>query len=183
MRFSHREIVDLLKAYAALSLAFTFLLYRSLGWETAAIVALVTFGAGFLVHELAHKLTAQHFNCFAEFRSSDLWLVLAIVLAWAGGIIFAAPGAVVISNVASKRQYGIIALAGPVSNIVLALVFLALPLGVISQYGFYINALLALFNMLPFGPLDGKKVLGWDKRAFWATIIVSAVLFVIAIVM
>ncbi len=64
----------------------------------------------------------------------------------------------------------LVAGAGPFVNIVIALVFgllirFSLPLGLnepfllLASYIVYINILLALFNMIPFPPLDGSKVL------------------------
>lgn len=59
-----------------------------------------------------------------------------------------------------------ISIAGPVTNIVLAaLFFAAIKMGILSGlileaavYGIIINLILAAFNMIPFGPLDGAKV-------------------------
>lgn len=45
-------------------------------------------------------------------------------------------------------------------------------------YGALINSWLALFNLLPFGILDGNKVLAWSRKHYSILIGVS-VLFVI----
>jgi len=42
--------------------------------------------------------------------------------------------------------------------------------------GVAINAWLALFNMLPIGPLDGSKVLSWNPIV-WVGIVAVSVLF------
>lgn len=36
------------------------------------------------------------------------------------------------------------------------------------------NGVLALFNMLPFGPLDGKKIKTWSDTVFWIWLSISA---------
>lgn len=65
---------------------------------------------------------------------------------------------------------GIVALAGPLSNIALALVFgliirfsagegLTSPFFMILGFVVFINIILAIFNMIPIPPLDGSRVL------------------------
>jgi Zn-dependent protease len=39
----------------------------------------------------------------------------------------------------------------------------------VGQLGVSINALLAAFNMIPFGPLDGRKVRQWSLVVFGVT--------------
>jgi Zn-dependent protease len=75
----------------------------------------------------------------------------------------------------------LIAVAGPVTNIALALGFFipALVLsgfpGRVARFGLLINALLAGFNMIPFGPLDGRTVLDWH-RGVYAVVAVPSIL-------
>jgi Zn-dependent protease len=37
------------------------------------------------------------------------------------------------------------------------------------------NLILGLFNMLPFGPLDGLKVRDWSESVFYAVLLIFAV--------
>ena len=37
------------------------------------------------------------------------------------------------------------------------------------------NLILGLFNMLPFGPLDGLKVKDWNEQAFFAVLLIFAI--------
>ena len=102
------------------------------------------------------------------------------------GFFIAAPGAVWHRGYLTPRQGGLIALAGPVTNLVLSVVFLlvliaiaalGLPLPMllvsICYVGFKFNAWLGLFNMIPAGPFDGAKVLAWDWRVFAVTVAVG----------
>jgi len=170
MKFSRREIRDLIKAWLAISAAFT-IAFVGISFGTkfmlGLLVSAVTVGVGFLLHELAHKFVAQHYGKWAEFRSFDKMLILALIFSLFG-FVFAAPGGVMIKGYVTKRKYGLIAVAGPITNIVLAALFLALGVfvpqsGVLVYYGALINAWLAVFNMIPFGPLDGGKVFRSNK--------------------
>jgi Zn-dependent protease len=183
VRFSRREVRDLLVAWIALGVAFMLFLDSGLlrgvlagavgpGALTRAFaLSMLTVGTGFLLHELAHKLVAVGFGQTAEFRADYSMLGLAVLAALAG-FLFAAPGAVYHRGRITTRENGLIALAGPLTNVALAGAFLALWvvatgfLGVAGRLGFVVNVLLAAFNMIPFGPLDGRKVLTWNRSVF-----------------
>ncbi len=142
-------------------------------------VMIVTVGAAFILHEMSHKVVAQRYGATAAFRVWPLGLLMALVFSLFG-FVLAAPGAVYIyaPNI-TKRQNGIISLAGPFTNMVLALMFIAIlpitvltfgPQSIISEIaliGYSINGLLALFNLIPVFPLDGSKVLAWNWM-IWA---------------
>ena len=98
------------------------------------------------------------------------------------GFVFAAPGAVYIySHNISRKEIGIISVAEPVTNIALAIVFMALAIFApvytsntnIWFIGFYVNSFLAFFNMLPIFPLDGSKVLAWNAVVWVAVTAVA----------
>ena len=180
---SEREIRDLIKAWIAISIAFAMIM-RSFGlsFYQAFIVAAITVGTGFLLHELGHKIVAQRYGCFAEFRSFDQMLLLAILMSFFG-FVLAAPGAVMISGPVGVRRNGKISAAGPIVNLALAIVFLSVlfiyPLGivgVIAFYGFFINSWLALFNLIPLWNFDGKKILRWNKKVYGVIMAVALVL-------
>ncbi|SEQ32682.1 zinc metalloprotease [Natrinema salaciae] len=186
LRFSDTELRDLAVAWTALSVAFALLLapiHRGgvgVGYFATMVgLSFVTVGVAFLLHELAHKVVAIEHGQIAEFRADYQMLFLAIMGALVG-FLFAAPGAVYHRGRVTKRENGLIALAGPVTNLLLALLFLPLMIlpgifGTIGQMGIWINLFLAAFNMIPFGPLDGKSVLEWNKRVF-ALVFVPTVL-------
>ena len=123
---SEIEIRDIIKAWVAISIAFAIALssHALSDFYAKFIIASLTVGIGFLLHEMGHKVVAQRYGCFAEFRSFDNMLLLAIAMSFFG-FIFAAPGAVMISGHVNKRRNGKISAAGPVVNLALAFVFLA----------------------------------------------------------
>ncbi|WP_425601134.1 metalloprotease [Haloprofundus salinisoli] len=177
LTFSGREMRDLAVAWVALGVAFALFFaggdpFRLLeqGLVSGLVVSLLTAGVGFLLHELGHKVVAVHYGQVAEFRADYSMLLLALLSAFLG-FIFAAPGAVHHRGMLTNRQHGLIALAGPAVNVALALLFIPLALSVpaggflaeVANLGVIINLFLAAFNMIPFGPLDGRKVFGWSK--------------------
>lgn len=198
LRTSGEEVKQLLIAWLALTVGFTLLMSAPLqsgsGLETGEFavtfaVALVTGGAGFLLHELAHKVVAQRYGYWAEFRA-DYEMLAVTIASGALGFLFAAPGAVEIrGRYIDESKNGIIAVAGPLTNVALFLFFAPLSvvasggfLGFVASFGAFINSFLAVFNMVPFGPLDGRKVLIWDTRVFAVTLAVCAVIAIYSFV-
>jgi len=182
---SETEVRDLIKAWIAISAAFAILFSGtifSISFYYSFIIASLTVGVGFLFHELGHKLMAQHYGCFAEFRAFNQMLILAVLMSFFG-FVLAAPGAVMISGPVGIRRNGKISLAGPAVNIVLAALFLGFllsnPSGItatIAYYGLLVNAWLALFNMIPFGNFDGAKILKWNKLIYGFFVLIVIVL-------
>ena len=173
---SRTELVDLIKAWLAISLAFGIFLSGSLfSFDIIFfIIASLTVGLGFVAHEMAHKVLAQKYGCKAEFRSWDKMLILAVIMTIFLKVIIIAPGAVMISGPVGRRRNGKISAAGAIANLIVATGFLSLALipvtgtlFFIAQLGFTINIILALFNMIPFWLFDGKKVLAWNKAVYF----------------
>lgn len=170
MRFFPGEVFDLAKAWVALSVAFV--LAFGGGVEMFGISAL-TVGAGFLLHELAHKFTAMSFGRLSMFRADNYMLGLMLVFSLFG-FIFAAPGAVMIRGSLPREKSALVAASGPLTNLVLAGLFFLLPWQSASVFGTRINLWLALFNLIPLGILDGAKV--WQgNKLLWLTLAAVAV--------
>jgi len=202
LRFSAQEIQDLLIAWLALGLAFAVFFagggQRAIdlvtesptGFAVALVVSLLTAGVGFLLHEVAHKVVAVRYGNIAAFRAAYNMLFLAVMSAFLG-FIFAAPGAVHHRGRLTEQQHGLIALAGPVVNLVLAVIFVPLwiagvaagidLLELLGGRGLAINLFLAAFNMIPIGALDGKTVIGWSK-AVWLGVFLPSVAVTVYVV-
>ena len=184
MRFSTREIQDLLLAWVFISVAVAFAFPYTGAFFLNLGIGAITVGIAFLVHELAHKFTAQYYGKYAEFRANLTMLIAAVVLALLfPGFLIAAPGAVLVSGFVNPRQNGIISMAGPLSNIILALVILPFMFlvqggifGTLIGFGFLINAWLALFNLIPILPFDGSKIIRWNTPIYIAMVLVSVLL-------
>ncbi len=143
------------------------------------ILASLLFALGFILHELAHKYVAQGYGLWAEFRVNTMGLMLT-AMSVVSPIKFIAPGAVVISGFTDIEKMGRIALAGPVVNVAItAVLYIVMPAFRETEVyaalltGAAINSFLAMFNLIPFAVLDGKKIYSWNRR-YWVTLFVIA---------
>ncbi|MEM3086102.1 MAG: metalloprotease [Halobacteria archaeon] len=183
LRFSRTEARHLSLALGALVAAFV-ILYTVPPLYGAApphpnplgLVLLVTaiIGPAFVLHEMAHKVVAQRKGCWAEFRAFPRGLLLMLATALIG-FLFAAPGAVMIAGTEIRRRdYGLIGAAGPLTNVLMAGVALPVLLTSfreVASLAVYINLFLAGFNMLPFAPFDGEKVLKGGGKGMFAGVV------------
>lgn len=136
-----------------------------------------------VLHELAHGFTAYKLGDDTAKLSGRLSLnplnhidpmmsiVVPAVLFLMGGPIFGGAKPVPINtNKVKGGEWGfaLVAIAGPLTNIVLSFLFFLLWFftgqnadfwGTIASYGIFINMGFALFNILPIPPLDGSRVL------------------------
>ena len=198
--FSERELRDLGVAWVTLSLAFAIFfggggrnLTALLGPQLLGLlsISLLTAGVAFLLHEIAHKVVAVRYGQHAAFRADYNMLFLALMSALLG-FIFAAPGAVHHQGYITPREHGHIAVAGPLVNLLLAAVFLPLyavgllgdigVLATLGRFGIIINLFLAAFNLVPFGPLDGRTVRQWSTPVWALAFLLSAGLTLAAVV-
>lgn len=179
---------ELLKAWAGTTLAYAILISGGEVLQPLFLTALwisgVVCGLAFVLHELAHRVVARRYGAQAHFLANNGMLLMSIAISFMG-VFIAAPGAVWHRGYLTKQQGGLIALAGPVTNMVLSLIFLALwvllnpapgVLLVLLSTGFHLNAWIGLFNMIPAGPFDGAKVLNWSVPVFGVTVLVGVVL-------
>jgi len=134
----------------------------------------IIFTFSFLSHEIAHKLSAQRYGLWAEFRLTLLGALITLIsmLPFAFFKIIS-PGAVIIAGPITKKEAGKTALAGPLLNITFSTICTAVAIGssssveIVAVFGAWINAIIALFNLIPFSIMDGLKVFRWNK-AVWA---------------
>lgn len=138
-----------------------------------------------VLHELAHGLAAYSMGdptaknlgrlTLNPLKHLDLFgsIILPLLTYWAGGFIFGYAKPVPYNPLyLNDQKYGPakVAIAGPLTNIAIALLFGVLlhlvPLSFFSfatysmlRYIVFINLLLAVFNLVPIPPLDGHWIL------------------------
>jgi|YNPNPStandDraft_1061719.scaffolds.fasta_scaffold49799_2 Zn-dependent protease len=195
-RFSRTEIIHIIIALIVLTIAFSFPLSQSriingsiapqrlIDSIPVAFLALLT---AFFIHELAHKFMAQRYGLWSEFRMFPLGLMLSLLLAIFTGVVFAAPGAVIFRGGETRLfETGRIAAAGSTANIIIAAVSLLLyfhlffddiTIGTLIGFICLVNGLLATFNLIPLGSLDGKKIIVWNGIV-WGILFSSAIVIV-----
>ncbi|HIF15777.1 MAG TPA: hypothetical protein EYQ85_00775, partial [Candidatus Poseidoniales archaeon] len=140
--FSKEEKKHLLLATGAFTLALGFMTAGGMinmvaigpiAWLVRVLIympiMLVAVGPAFLLHEIGHKLVAKHYGCWAEFRADPQGLKFGVMVAFILGIVFMAPGAVMVAGRVNRKQNGHIAAAGPLVN--LGLFLIGIPLGAI----------------------------------------------------
>lgn len=165
------ELLEFILAFLTLIVAFSY--PNIMNFQSVLLVV----GVAFITHELCHRFAAISMGLLARFRVWGYGLLVTVisVLLTGGNFTFAVPGTVHIYTSPSKRERGLIALAGPFSNLALGLVFANLrPISTIMGMAANVNFQLALINMLPFSILDGRYIMDWSRRV-WVGIMVAIV--------
>jgi len=154
-------------------------------WDMMTVFA-VFMTTSFLTHELAHKIMAQKSGMWAEFRLTTWGAVLTLVSVFLPFKMIS-PGAMMIGGQApSAKDMVKISIAGVITNMIYGFVFLGLGFAFVSSayaavlfFAAYINAFMALFNLIPFGILDGYKIFSLNKLAWVLAFIPAVVLTII----
>jgi len=144
------------------------LFHKGFNWNDFKF-ALIVSAPGVVLHELGHKFVAMLLGLGAVFKVWFPGLGIAIFLKLIHSpLLIIAPGFVLISGESSPLQISITAFAGPLVNLILwgsaSLILnkakkLTRRQATILYLTKKINLFLFVFNMIPFPPLDGSKVL------------------------
>ncbi|MDD4463922.1 MAG: site-2 protease family protein [Desulfobacterales bacterium] len=142
---------------------------------TMGILGAIGLFLSIIFHEMSHSLVARKFGI----------AIKGITLFIFGGV------AEMKQEPPSPKAEFFMAAAGPLSSLLLALMFYALsqlarnagwpePVDGILRYLAWINGMLAVFNHVPAFPLDGGRILrsvlwGWKKNLRWATRIAAGI--------
>ncbi len=182
------ELRDILISWLVLSVAFMNL-FGMISLENL-LMFLFIIGLSVIIHELAHREVAKRLKFDAKYKAWPMGLILALVTSFTKGFLFAAPGAVMISPkyVFHKSRERLkeanfkISAAGPGTNIILGAFFTVLALNFADSLFYFvamINICLAIFNLIPFPPLDGSKIFSYDVKYWGVMIGIAVALFVL----
>ena len=191
VNFSQQELKHIFVAVLlVVGIGFSIGLYWFSSVWTLAITGIFAgiMTASFLIHEIAHKIVAQKKGMWAEFRLTTWGAVLTFFSVFLP-IKIISPGAMMIGgSIPSGEAIVKISIAGPITNIIfssslLSLAFALPPSSFVLMLFFaaYINAFMAVFNLLPFGILDGYKIFSFNKiiwvLAFAASVALTVVTY------
>jgi Zn-dependent protease len=185
IRFSQKEVQHIgIAAALVIGIGYSIALYGFYwDWIVMSAFALIM-TVSFLTHELAHKYFAQKAGMWAEFRLTT-WGALLTFASVFLPFKMIAPGAMMIGgSMPNPKEMLKISIGGVITNLIYAVAFLGLafvlpisfPFVVMLLFSAYINAFMAVFNMIPFGVLDGFKVFSLNKKVWAATFIPAVIL-------
>ncbi|MGC8729848.1 MAG: site-2 protease family protein [Candidatus Micrarchaeia archaeon] len=149
-------------------------------------MAFVAVSLTFVLHELMHKFVAERYGAIAAFRASRTGLIITLASGFFGFLI-GIPGATVIyANNFTKKENGLVSIAGPLTNFAIFGLFFVIMMfvnpksyiGELASLTMFISIILAFFNMLPIYPLDGSKVLLWNPAVYGITMLVIFTLLI-----
>jgi len=179
--FSRREIVNLLiSIFLVGAIYISNYFFLIISYNRIALILSILIGSilAFILHELAHKFTAINYGLRAEYTTSKMGILLtAISIIPFLPIRIIAPGYVkIVSYKYDKNIYGKIALAGPLTNIILAILFILLSkIHYSLMLASLINIDIAFFNIMPFPILDGSHIIKWNIK-IWILAMISTLL-------
>ena len=196
LRFTKREAADLMIALIMLSFCFAISTVKIDIHRILSLLPIVIIGvsAGTVLHEVGHKFMAMRYGYQSEFKLWPIGLLIGFATAFFG-FVFAVPGTANLdSEDLSDEMNGKIKIAGPLTNIVLAILFILIaaliyPFSLHSQtihliylictVGFSVNSFLATFNLIPIYSFDGTAVLKWSI-GFWIIAFAIAVIMMLS---
>ena len=190
--FTDVEIRDIIISVLLVSVIFWVYLFEFpsfIGFFSSLVIVFFSF----FLHEMGHKFAARRLGCIATYKIWPVGILIGLVSIVFGmigaGIVFIAVGAVEIMPYSfgrwgfkvvrlGQREMGLISLAGVGLNVFFAIFFKLFP-GMIFQKLSYFNGLFAIFNLIPFPPLDGTKIFMW-KEWLWLFLMFVSVLSVLS---
>jgi len=168
--------------YPDIFIVFQDIIYHNL---LAIPLFIVIAGSAIILHDLTRRWVARRHGNYGEYQ---IWLVGTIILyltAWKFGYACGKPSRPVFQMTWGKdsRELVVECLAGPAVSVVSACFFATLiSYGEIAKtigiLGVSTNIQLALYNLMPFEPMDGPIVRKWNKWIYWMIFLTLVVIYI-----
>lgn len=176
LRFSKREVFDLFVTIVLVAFIFAYndkqpvfnLAYWSFNYFKIILMVLITI----MIHVVVQKISSLYIGFSAEYKMWTTGLLIGLILALLtkGKWYIILPGSVLFTHLTVLRlghfryglnysTQGVLAITGPMANLIFATIFKTLALWGIAPQFFnlltFINLYYAVFTMLPLPRLDG----------------------------
>ncbi len=149
------------------------------------IIYMVMGGVALIMHDLGHRMVARKLEIEGHYKFWGWGTLTMLLTSWLFGMAFSQPGRYVFDDEEDidNRDMAFVTLAGPAISMLFAILFLPFALiggvaGQIAVAGFIMNLMTAVYNLMPFSPMDGKVIYDWS-RLFWMLTFVPLALFFI----
>ena len=187
--FSALEMIVIFFTAVFLGLAFMITNKIDLGSLSDWLIYIVVAGLAVSLHDLTHRYVAWRYSVPTEYKFWFLGTAIMFITALAFGAVFSTPSRLAIEeeDKMTVRQKAMVYGSGPIMSVIMFVVFLAmLPLGgtaaTIGGVGASMNLLTATYAMMPFDPMDGRKVYKWKKLAWAAMFVPMIVMYFVLII-
>jgi len=188
-RMSVREAWGLAVSLLVASLVFAYDFEKPFSTFGALPGALAAVAVAMLVHEFVQRRVAKRFGCSAAYEMWMPGVVFSLLMMLVGVKLIIVGGAAAVAykfsrwgmrnRHASFEEVGIVSMAGPAANLLLATVLKAFAgpagWGVALGYLSDINAWFAVYSLIPLKQLDGGGLFMWS-HVYWLFIMLWAVL-------
>ena len=189
MEFKEKEIKDFVLSIFSISTLFIISnLFSNTQFLNDLFIGLIITTISLFTKIYAEKRVAEKYDCNVVYNFEyNLFLISLLIGFLTGGtIIFPIVGTITVISAyytrlghkyvnITQREKGLINLSGPISNIILALI--SLILYPINNYFFQqllnLNVLMSVFSLIPAPPLEGSKVLWWNRLVWLITFLIS----------
>jgi Zn-dependent protease len=178
-----REIVMLV--FCAILFGIAFIVADRLAIKPDLIlIYMIMGGIALIMHDLGHRMIARKLAIEGQYKFWGLGTLTMLLTSWLFGMAFSQPGRYVFdSEDVDDIDTAFVTLAGPAVSVLFAILFLPFALiggvaGQIAVAGFIMNLMTAVYNLMPFSPMDGKIIYEWS-RLFWMLIFVPLAMFFI----
>ena len=199
IKFTKDELKNILISIIIISILFTVNMTRRTQWTqdnfiNILIITLIIFTISLTAKIYSQKSLARKFKYHIEYNIWGYGILFSLVTMLLNVFIITTGyfkyG--LYKRIATDEEKAKIARIGPITNIILAIIFLLslitiksltinIPILKLAMLiGFYINTYMAAFNLIPFMTLDGIKIVEYDMKMWIVPMTASVILLIIS---